>query len=139
MFSSPRSLRPESEVPSSDPAEVAPIPLWRVAVLRGIAVAHVLAGTMELLKVAGNFLLKLPYTGGPLALPGVMTVEFARGSCRATGGGAPRCRRGMGRRPAPTLWPPGGCEASAAGPDGPDGPSSHHLPDMSQFSFHIKI
>jgi uncharacterized membrane protein (DUF2068 family) len=33
---------------------------------------------MELLKVAGNFLLKLPYTGGPLALPGVMTVEFAR-------------------------------------------------------------
>jgi hypothetical protein len=78
MFSSPLSPRTVSEVPSADPAKVAPIPLWRVAVLRSIAATHVLAGTMELLKVAGNFLLKLPYTGGPLALPGVVTVVLAR-------------------------------------------------------------
>ncbi len=46
--------------------------------LRSVAAAHVLAGTLEFLKVAGNLLLGLPYTGGPLALPGVVTVLLAR-------------------------------------------------------------
>jgi hypothetical protein len=48
MFSSPQSPRTVSEVPSADPAEVAPIPLWWVAVLRGIAATHMLAGTLVL-------------------------------------------------------------------------------------------
>jgi hypothetical protein len=40
--------------------------------------AHVLAGKLEFLKVSGNLNLGLPYTGGPLALPGVVTVLLAR-------------------------------------------------------------
>jgi hypothetical protein len=47
-------------------------------VLRSIAAAHLLAGTLEFLKVAGNLALRLPYTGGPLALPGVASVILAR-------------------------------------------------------------
>ncbi len=78
MSSSLSSRPPESEVSLAGPAEVAAGPRWRIAVLRSIAAAHVVAGILELLKVAGNFLLKLPYTGGPLALPGVVTVEIAR-------------------------------------------------------------
>jgi hypothetical protein len=78
MSSSVRPLPPEPEVSRSGLARTAPIPRWRLAVLRGIAAAHALAGTLELLKVAGNFVLKLPYTGGPLALPGFFTVAVAR-------------------------------------------------------------
>jgi hypothetical protein len=78
MFASHPSPPPESEVSRSVPGEVAPSLRWRVTVLRSIAAAHVLAGILELLKVAGNIALKLPYTGGPLAVPGVVSVIVAR-------------------------------------------------------------
>jgi hypothetical protein len=47
-------------------------------VLRSIAAVHLLAGALELLKVAGNLALRLPYTAGPLALPGLVSVVVAR-------------------------------------------------------------
>jgi uncharacterized membrane protein (DUF2068 family) len=78
MFSSVPSLTPESEVSRSVPARVAPSPSWRLTVLRSIAAAHVLAGALEFLKVAGNLALKLPYTGGPLAVLGLASVVVAR-------------------------------------------------------------
>lgn len=78
MHSSLPPPSPEPEVSPPCPAEVAPVPRWRVAVLRSIAAAHLVAGILECLKVALNFLWRLPYTGGPLALPGVVTAELSR-------------------------------------------------------------
>jgi hypothetical protein len=71
-------LLPSEEVSRSVPTGVAPSPPWRLKVLRSIAAAHLLVGALEFLKVAGNLALNLPYTGGPLALPGVVTVILAR-------------------------------------------------------------
>jgi hypothetical protein len=68
----------ESEVVRPASTEIAPSPRWRILVLRSIAAAHFVAGIVEVLKVAGNVVLELPYTAGPLALPGVMTVLLAR-------------------------------------------------------------
>jgi hypothetical protein len=67
-----------AEVSRSVPAAVAPSPPWRRAVLQSIAAAHLLAGMLEFLKVAGNVALSLPYTAGPLAVPGVVSVAVAR-------------------------------------------------------------
>jgi hypothetical protein len=78
MSASVPSPPPGSEVSRSVPAGVKPIPRWRLKVLRSIAAAHLLAGTLEFLKVAGNLALSLPYTAGPLALPGVASVVVAR-------------------------------------------------------------
>jgi hypothetical protein len=78
MFSSLPSPPAVSEVSGSGPAGVAAPARWRVAVLRSIAAAHVAAGVVEVLQVAGNVVLRLPYTAGPLALPGVVTVAVTR-------------------------------------------------------------
>ncbi len=78
MFSSPPTLRPEPELSFSDEAAVAAKSRWRMAVLRGIAAAHVVAGAVELLRVGGNFAMKLPYSGGPLGLTGAKTIFLAR-------------------------------------------------------------
>jgi hypothetical protein len=67
----PELLRSESE-------KGVPISPLRLAMLRSLAAAHIIAGTLEFLKVAGNLLLRLPDTGGTLALPGVVTLEMAR-------------------------------------------------------------
>src|SRR5690349_1325190 len=77
---SPSRPSPTAESAVSDPglAGVAPPPRGRVAVLRTIAAAHLVAGIVEVLQVGGNALLQLPYTGGPLALPGFVTVVVAR-------------------------------------------------------------
>ncbi len=78
MSSSRPSLHREREVVAPGFADVAPVPRWRIPVLQSIAVAHILAGALEILKVGLNALWKIPYTGGPLALPGLVTVEVAR-------------------------------------------------------------
>ncbi len=78
MHPSRPPLSTESEIARPVPADAAPGAHWRLAVLRSIAAAHFLAGIIEVLKVAGNSLLRLPYTGGPLALPGVETVILAQ-------------------------------------------------------------
>jgi hypothetical protein len=68
----------ESEVARVASTEIAPLPQWRVVVLRSIAAAHFVAGIVEFLKVVVNLVLKLPYTAGPFALPGVVSVILAR-------------------------------------------------------------
>jgi hypothetical protein len=60
MSSSITSLPPGSEVSGSVPAGGARGPPWRLAVLRSIAAAHFLAGTLEFFKVTGNLLLRRP-------------------------------------------------------------------------------
>jgi hypothetical protein len=77
MSSSPPSLDRERQVNAPGAADLAPIPRWRIAVLQSIAVAHILAGAGELLKVEVNTLWKDYYTGGPLGSPGRVTVEVA--------------------------------------------------------------
>ena len=67
----PNLLRPVS-------GEGAPSSPLRLALLRSIAAAHVLAGALEFLKVPGNLLVRLPYAYGTLALPGRVTVWLAR-------------------------------------------------------------
>ena len=51
---------------------------WRIAVVRHIAAAHVLAGVVEFLRVGGNLALQLPYAGGPLGIVGFFTVTAAQ-------------------------------------------------------------
>jgi hypothetical protein len=75
MSSSPPSLGSRPEL--SDSA-VAPNSRWRAAVLRGIAAAHIVAGAFDLLSVAGNFAMKLSYSGGPLGFTGARTTYLAR-------------------------------------------------------------
>ena len=78
MPSSAPSSTDEPEFLRSDSQKGEPISPLRLAMLRSLAAAHIIAGTLEFLKVAGNLLLRLPYTGGTLALPGVVTLEMAR-------------------------------------------------------------
>jgi uncharacterized membrane protein (DUF2068 family) len=78
MSSSPSSPPIEVEVSGTGSAGVAPPSRWRVAVLRTVAAAHVVAGIVEILQVGGNALLRLPYTAGPLSLPGAVAVVVAR-------------------------------------------------------------
>jgi hypothetical protein len=78
MSSSIPSPTHEPNLLSPVPGEGAPSSPLRLAMLRSIAAAHVLAGALEFLKVAGNLLLRLPYTDGTLALPGRATVLLAR-------------------------------------------------------------
>lgn len=81
MTTSVPSPPPESGAPRSVPGGVAPGLSWRPTALRGLAAAHVLAGAFEFLRVAGNLALGLPYTGGPLAVPGLVSVVVARLLC----------------------------------------------------------
>jgi hypothetical protein len=78
MSSSPPSLRSRPESSDSAAVAIAPTSRWRAAVLRGIAAAHIVAGAFDLLRVAGNFALKLPYCGGPLGFTGAATTYLAR-------------------------------------------------------------
>lgn len=78
MSSSPPSLRSRPELSDSAAVAVAPNSRWRAAVLRGIAAAHIVAGAFDLLRMAGNFALNLPYPGGPLGFTGARTIYLAR-------------------------------------------------------------
>jgi hypothetical protein len=78
MSSSPPSLRSRPELSDSAAVAVAPNSRWRAAVLRGIAAAHIVAGAFDLLRVAGNFAMKLSYSGGPLGFTGARTIYLAR-------------------------------------------------------------
>lgn len=57
-------------VPGAAESILSPAPprfQWRVALLRGLAAAHVVVGVTELSRVAGNFLLQVDYMGGQWA------------------------------------------------------------------------
>ena len=51
----------------SIPTEIPPRFSWRLALFRGLAAAHVVAGVTELASVAGNYVLQLQYMEGPMA------------------------------------------------------------------------